>query len=246
MRQFSFDNGQIADSFTIDHPNQLTDILPQMGFQETVPTLVLVGGASRISPEDLKKLEQLFVDVLAPMIEKLGVVVVDGGTDVGIMRFIGQARTQIGATFPLIGVAPLGTVILPKMLTPPMADAAPLEPNHTHFILIPGNNWGDESPWIADIATLLSGESPSVTLVINGGEITWQDVAQSVRSKRPIITLEGSGRTADQIAIAARGQATETTDKRAIKLVMEGKIDAINMNSETNYLAEKLCQILYC
>ncbi|MBE9125689.1 MULTISPECIES: hypothetical protein [unclassified Coleofasciculus] len=36
------------------------------------------------------------------MVEELRVTVVDGGTDAGIMGFIGQAHTRIAATFPFI------------------------------------------------------------------------------------------------------------------------------------------------
>ena len=41
------------------------------------------------------------------------------------------------------------------------ADASPLEPNHTHQVLVPGSSWGEESPWLADIATWLADRLPS-------------------------------------------------------------------------------------
>ncbi len=76
-----------------------------------------------------------------------------GGTDAGIMRFMGQARTEIGGTFPWIGVAAIDTVILPDLPPPPSSDAEPWESHHTHFVLVPGSNWGDESPWLARTAS---------------------------------------------------------------------------------------------
>jgi hypothetical protein len=39
----------------------------------------------------MSRLQQLFVEAIAPIAQELGVAVVDGGTDAGIMRFIGQA-----------------------------------------------------------------------------------------------------------------------------------------------------------
>ena len=91
-------------------------------------------------------------------------------------------------------------VLLPDQTTTPSEDAAPLEPNHTHFVLIPGNNWGDESPWMMEVATVLSGTAPSITLLINGGEVTFIDALNSVNAGRLIIVIAGSGRTADKLA----------------------------------------------
>ena len=70
--------------------------LDTIGLDSKHPTLVLVGGASGISKADMSRLQRLFVEAIAPIAQELGVAVVDGGTDAGIMRFIGQARTEIG------------------------------------------------------------------------------------------------------------------------------------------------------
>jgi hypothetical protein len=75
-----------------------------------------------------------------------------------------------------------------------------LQPHHTHFLLVPGDHWGDESPWIARVATLLAGEAPSVTLLVNGGEISRQDVAHSLAAGRPVLVVAGTGRLADELA----------------------------------------------
>jgi len=242
--QCTFPNELTADVIQVHHCVDLPQTLHDLGFSSTRPILVLVGGASGISPADLSCLEQLFVDAIAPIAEELGVIVVDGGTDAGIMKFIGLARTKISGTFPLIGVAAIGTVILPNV-PPPMADAAPLEPHHTHFVLVPGSNWGDESPWIASIANVLSGEFPSVTVVVNGGEITLQDVSNSLKAHRPVVTLDGSGRTADKLAAALRG---EPTDSRAQDLVASGQVESIKLNQNSGdvsqLIREKLSKLL--
>ena len=33
---------------------------------------------------------------------------------------------------------------------------AQFEPNHTHFVIVPGSDWGDESPWITWVASELA------------------------------------------------------------------------------------------
>ncbi|HAG82397.1 MAG TPA: hypothetical protein DCL61_14850 [Cyanobacteria bacterium UBA12227] len=237
---YTFDNQLTADVIQVHNWGELPDALHRIGLQQILPTLVLVGGASKIAESDLKKLQNLFVEIIAPIAENLGIAVVDGGTDAGIMRFIGQARTHINASFPLVGVAAIGTVIRPGIPCT-NADAAMLEPNHTHFVLVPGSNWGDESPWLAQIGSHLSQELPSVTIVVNGGEITWQDVGESIKAGRPTIVLSGSGRTADQLAAAMRG---EEADQRAIELVASGLLHSIDMRKEAEELASMIEQIL--
>ncbi|MGK7876500.1 MAG: hypothetical protein AB4426_25360 [Xenococcaceae cyanobacterium] len=238
--KYTLVNGLTADAIQVHNFVNLSDALRKLGFHRSRPTLVLVGGASRISNADLARLQQLFVEVLAPIAESLGATVVDGGTDAGIMRLIGQARAEIGATFPLIGVAAVGTVILPGV-PPPCLDAVSLAPQHTHFVLVPGHNWGDESPWLARISSILSNGCPSITLAINGGEITWQDVSLSIKEGRLTIVLAGSGRTADKLAAALRGEAT---DERATELVASGLLQAIDMNQDSEVLAEVIQQML--
>ncbi len=113
--------------------------LEQIGLSGSRPVLVVVGGASNISEADFLRIQRLFVEVLAPIAETLGAYVVDGGTDAGIMQMMGVARTQIGAKFALVGVTPENKVALPNH-SEVAADLTTLEPNHTHFVLVPGDN----------------------------------------------------------------------------------------------------------
>jgi hypothetical protein len=91
---------------------------------------------------------------------------------------------------------------------------AELEPHHTHVVLVPGDSWGDESPWLSEVATVVAGEHPSATLVINGGEITYEDVSHSLAAGRPVIVVAGTGRTADAIAAAAGGAGDDVCAAR--------------------------------
>lgn len=221
--QYTFANQLTTNLIEVIDNSELSHALLKIGLQCSCPVLVIVGGASGVSDTHMSNLKKLFREQIAPTVEAIGAVVVDGGTDAGIMRLIGQVRTEIGATFPLIGVAAVGTLQLPKQEHLP--DTAPLEPNHTHFVIVPGNNWGDESPWLAQVASILSQGFPSLTLVVNGGEITWQDVSQSLQFCRPVIALAGSGRAADQLAAALQG---DLSDQRAQKLVSSGQVQAID------------------
>ncbi|GET38352.1 hypothetical protein [Microseira wollei] len=237
----TFAKGQTAEAIQVQEPAELPKALSQIGLQEQRPVLVVVGGASKISEASFLAIQELFVQVLGPIAETLEAYVVDGGTDAGVMRLMGQARTKIGATFPLIGVSPDGKIALPNDTNPP-ADSAPLEPHHTHFVLIPGSNWGDESPWLATVATLLAAGNPSVTVLLNGGEITFRDALYSVFAGRLVIVVAGSGRTADQLASVLRGEPT--SDERSRQLADSGLLQVIALDDSFNYLAKVIKNLL--
>ena len=186
----------------------LADSLQELELSEPRYTLVIVGGASGLDDGQQAQLIGLFNRVLAPLSEEMQLYVIDGGTDAGVMRLMGQARTAIGGTFPLIGVAPRSLVNLPDR-TVQHPDASTLEPNHTHCLLVPGDNWGDESPWISEIATMLSGPHESMTVLINGGTVTVEDAYASVKAGREIVIVSGTGRVADDITHALRYKIVE-------------------------------------
>ncbi|MBW4691141.1 MAG: hypothetical protein KME27_05175 [Lyngbya sp. HA4199-MV5] len=230
--KISFSNGLVAESIRLKTPAELTIGLHQLGLEGRHPALVLIGGASKLSETDFHRLQKLFVEVLAPLAQKWQAVVIDGGTDAGVMRLMGQARSAIGASFPLVGVTPSGLATLPAKAAKAL-EAAPLEPHHTHFILVPGSSWGDESMWIAKIASAIA-DAASVTVLINGGEITWKDASQSVKADRSIIVIAGTGRTADVIAAALYGASA---DERADPLVASGLVRAIDLEAGADTLA---------
>jgi hypothetical protein len=155
-----------------------------------VPVVALVGGADGMAAGDRARCHALVAGVLVPFAEAHGVCVVDGGTDAGVMAIAGRARTTPAAGPPHVGVVAAGTVSLP----------AEAEPHHTHLVVVPGDAWGDESPWIAAVATALAGSLPSVTVLANGGEVTHRDLQESLRAGRPVLVLAGTGRAADEIA----------------------------------------------
>jgi ATP-dependent protease HslVU (ClpYQ) peptidase subunit len=69
---------------------------------------------------------------------------------------------------------------------------------------------------------------------VNGGEVTWRDASKSVEADRSLIVVAGSGRTADILANAVRGQST---DKRAAEIVSSGLVRAIDLEAGTNAFA---------
>ncbi len=155
------------------------------------------------------------------------------------MRVFGEARAAMQATFPLVGVVAAGPVQQPREPVSRHVETV-LEPNHTDFVVVPGEQWGAETPWIARTATVLAGTSGSITVLVNGGQIAYSDVQQSVDSGRPVLAISGSGGTADVFAAAVAGASA---DERAAALVKSGLIHSESMD-EPAVLAELLTSAL--
>jgi hypothetical protein len=199
--------------------------------------LVVVGGASKMSSRERRRLAPLFTEVLAPLAQRLRTTVIDGGTDTGVMSMMGSARSEGGWRFPLVGV-------IVERLTNHSAhasvNAADLEPNHTHFVFVPGSEWGEEAPWLARLATVVSGSEHSATVLVNGGDIAVSDVRHSIDAGRPVVVLDGSGRTADALAAAVRG---ERADDAFATLAASGLVHAVDAR-DRNALAWLLDDVL--
>lgn len=191
---------------------EIEGILRAWGLHSPQPTLVLVGGAGGMSEALIAQTMAFFREFVAPFVIQNGLTVVDGGTDSGIMRAIGLARVEHRATFPLIGVA------VRKIIE---ENPEYIEHNHSHLLLVPGSDWGDEVDILSKTATALSGDAPSLTLMFNGGQITWRDAEASINQKRMVLVAEGSGRTADDIS---QTQTGEKFEPRALKLLTSGLI----------------------
>jgi len=146
------------------------------------------------------------VGTIARLAEETQSVVVDGGMQTGIMAEIGKQRKQKKFSFPLIGVASngLSTKEDPEFV---------LEPNHTHFFLIPGEDWGDESEWISKIATTIAGDKKSITILVNGGKISRTDVEYSLLENRPVFIMRGTGRLADEITLTSKVVAVDISQR---------------------------------
>lgn len=219
-----FDDTRTAVAVLVDRPSDIPVAVGALGLHGSRRVIVLVGGAGGLDAGAIDRLRPLFERALVPVAGRFDASVVDGGTDAGVMHLIGRARSRAAATFPLIGVAAAGTVSFPGS-RPERADAAPLDPHHTHFVLVPGAEWGAESPWIAQVGTELAGDLPSVTVLVNGGEIAYADVKHSLHAGRPVLAIAGSGRSADKLVSAVRG---DPADERVSRLAASGLVRAVD------------------
>ena len=202
IEKIAFGKSNVALCALPNDIEELEQTVNQIGLVDR-PVIVLIGG--HILPEHANLTYQA-VEVIAKVAEVLDAAIICGGTDVGIMAAIGKSRGRNGYQFPLIGIAPEGIVTWPEGprnggLIMPGNEREQLEPHHSHFILVPGNEFGDETKWIVRAATMIAGEkNKSVTVLANGGKVSQKDVEEGLRANRPLIVLSGTGRLADEIA----------------------------------------------
>jgi len=218
----------------VEHADELRPAVESLAIDAPRAVVVVVGGAAGLDAGRSDALQQLgaaIVDAAAAC----DAVIVDGGTDAGIMQVVGRAHESRGHSNPLVGVVVEALAALPGRTSAEGSEA--LEPHHSHFLLVPGSAWGDEAAWIAQLAGAIAGADPSVTVLVNGGEIAWTDAAESVRAQRPVLAVAGTGRTADVLAAAAAGGPT---DERSAPLVASGLVERI----DTDALGRRIEQIL--
>ena len=193
IRQLTLKRGVTVGAANIVEDKEIPEALKGLEIPHPKSVIVLVGGAGGI--RWLDKFPMLkAIGIVAKLAEETGSVMVDGGTQAGIMTEIGRQRKKNNYSFPLVGV------VFDSLLMKEDA-ASILDPNHTHFFLIPGDDWGDESGWIAKIGTAVADDHKSITVLINGGNISRHDVENSLLENRPTFVFRGTGRMADEITL---------------------------------------------
>jgi len=200
------------------------------------------GGAKGLDDSRKTRLAELFVDAIAPAAAESGALVIDGGTQSGVMAMMGEAFARDGRVFQLLGIAPAGKVTYPGSPSDASnGDRALLEPNHSHFVLVDSDEWGDETGTMFKLARALNVSV--ATMLINGGKIAESEGLRSVRNRWPLLVVEGSGRFADELSAAVRN---ETLDHSAtIKEIMRsGRVKLFSIDEPAVGLRSQLQHIL--
>ncbi|XP_063963510.1 transient receptor potential cation channel subfamily M member 1-like [Lytechinus pictus] len=220
-------------------------------------------------------------------IQTISVWVISGGTNVGVRKVVGtavrEARSMARISketipkFALIGLPPWAYVAGTDRLInekneeirhvsykvdpeEKRGQPSPLNPDHTHFILIDcgrKNKYGESAELKAKIQELmLQPESegglgiPVVNVILEGGIDTFETVAHAVRRHTPVILCNGTGRVADILSYATR-HAEEIGDTRQVKPsclpMLREKIHVLlNIGYDTQEMADVLDKIDHC
>ena len=217
-----FSEEQYSPALRVDPDVDPQKIIDTFGLLHPRPTLFITGGASRMTEEDIRRTREIMNDGIAYFAERHNITVVDGGTEAGVMEMIGEARKKHRYKFPLIGCAPYYKVTYPGAEAIDTAEAT-LEGGHSHFVLVNTPEWGGESQTIVNLTRAIAArQAPMMGVLINGGAIAERDVYYATAigdNPIPILVLEGSGRTADNISTAFK---TQRTDNKLIKAIIQG------------------------
>ncbi|XP_041364291.1 transient receptor potential cation channel subfamily M member-like 2 [Gigantopelta aegis] len=205
-----------------------------------IPKLLIsvTGGAKRF--EMKPRLKNILKQGLCHAATSTGAWIITGGTGTGIMQIVGEAIHEYMMAHGVqdqklvaLGIATWGIVsnrsalvgksdkgLFPATYASEDVQAdtrgAPLDHNHTHFILVDNgteNIYGGEIKFrtalesyiskkvVTGVAQNQSVHVPNVLLVVEGGVNTMATVSESIRQKIPVVIIEGTGKAADFISL---------------------------------------------
>jgi SLOG in TRPM, prokaryote len=238
----TFDNGNHAVVVTAGRDTDAQTILKTLDIAQPHALIMVFGGAKGLDDSRKARLVELFTDAIAPAAAELGALVIDGGTQSGVMAMMGEAVARDGRRSQLLGIAPARKVTYPGGPSDAgNADGAPLEPNHSHFVLVESGEWGGETGTMFELAQALN--VPVATMLINGGKITAGEALQSVRNGWQLLVVEGSGRFADELSAAARdGQVPKFVD--ISEILRSGRVTLFHVDDPAEKLKDELRRML--
>ena len=131
----------------------------------------------------------LFSRALIPAAMGSGVVIIDNGANSGCSAAVGQAARDEDHGPTLFGIAPHG--------------ADQLEPNHTTIVRLTAE-WSDPMKTLIQIAGELAKDTaaidrPVLVVLFGGGSAEKGALVRCARREWPMLIVQGSGGTADEI-----------------------------------------------
>ena len=238
----TFENGNRAVVITAPRDASAQAILDALEITSPRAVILLFGGAAGLDDSRKAHLTTLFADGVTPVAAELGALIIDGGTQSGVMAMMGEAVARSPGTCQLLGIAPKGKIMHPELAgASAVSDGAPLEPNHSHFVLVESNEWGGETGMMLELARAFN--APIAAIVVNGGEIAAKEALQSVRNGWQLLVVEGSGRFADELSAAVRdGQSAKSTE--VSEIARSGRATLFHLDDPAEKLRDELRRML--
>ncbi len=223
MQRVAFPNGNEA-LVVMPHAEILPDaIVHALRIPRPGALILIAGGATDMGSSVFTHLAPLFSQGVADLAVALDALIIDGGTHAGVMALTGEGVAARQYRSPLLGIAPEQSVIYPGKISD-ASDLVPLDPNHSHFVLVHSAEWGGETETMYALAQHFSQQSPSVAVLADGGKITKKELLFNVRQRRPVIVIEGSGRLADEIACLWREKPSSFSDSELAEIITQGDL----------------------
>ena len=255
------DGGRAAPAVNVPPGGDLTGLANALSLSHFNGAIAVVGGAASFDAPEFtavrQKVRQLFYE-LSELAIAYQLVVVDGGTPYGVMRLLGETCATFRHQFSLIGVVPSGKVawnaaqginwqktwhigVNIKKMMEEMEHLSPLDPNHSAFVLVEANEWGDEVEMLASVAHQLARPGPTLEVLINGGEVARRDVTAYLANGGEVIVVEGTGRFADELARAIRLGISPDPEVQAV--LNTGRVHLFSLNDAPRLFKTKMMQL---
>ncbi|UOG77332.1 DUF4231 domain-containing protein (plasmid) [Hymenobacter tibetensis] len=237
MKEISieFDASTTAVAVFPEPSESAVAVCNQLALKPYKAVLGIIGAADSIDPLLLPKLTQFFSRGIARAALEAEAVLVDGGTQAGVMALMGEGVASRGNRSTLIGVAPAARVSYPGS----SASGAPLESNHSHFVLVEGESWGSETSMLFSLIQALAGKTetlpqtrkappaptsqlPVLLVLAGGGRVAMNEVLRAVRHQLPVLVIAGSGGVADTIAAAWQTPDVPPDDPLLAEILADG------------------------
>lgn len=234
-----FPNQRTACAVFARTDSKAEELIAALGIAVPQAIVLSIGGAAAMKEEVLPRLTQLYCRGIARAAVEAGALIIDGGTNAGVMSLMGEGVAAHDYRSPLVGVVPAGNVTYEGSEN---AAGVSLEPNHSHFVLVEGSGWGSETPVMFRLLAALSsfnpqslnrdagnsrnnkgGKIPAVVVLAGGGEIAKTELLRAVRQKLPVIIIKGSGGLADEIAVAYEQKGVDNNDPVIGEVIADGE-----------------------
>jgi TRPM family ion channel/conflict system pore-forming effector with SLATT domain/uncharacterized protein DUF4231 len=214
----------IIKAFLKDSAENIVNALDLVSSKPKSIILVFGGASGSLDTSDtsISILHQILDDVLQYASDN-SAIIIDGGTKSGIMEIIGQKVSELDHSKKpnILGVAPAELISLPKSIGKEdnddmdvENDKVSLDPNHSHFVLVEGDRWGDETIKLFEISSALAADDdddvPVVSLLAGGGKISKKEILFCIDYNWPIIVIEKTGYLADEIATSYKKSQKQT------------------------------------
>ncbi|XP_052830098.1 transient receptor potential cation channel subfamily M member 2 [Octopus bimaculoides] len=250
--------GQKIGKFVrVDHKTPMETIIKLITAQWnlSLPNLLIsvTGGAKNFQMKP--RLKEVFRRGLVKVARSTGAWVTSAGLHAGVMKHVGEAIRDYGFALSgkdkvvAIGIAPWGCVQKKELLENPNGSwpaeyhvinyhskrMSPLDPNHSHFILVDNgtqHTFGTEIEFRTHLEKTIASKNiretekikiPAVVVMVEGGPGTLKTVFSSTSCHTPVIVVKGSGRAADIMAYAYQ-TAFKNVEEENDKDITDGSV----------------------
>ncbi len=244
----TFRNGNRVRAIFVDKRTPAQQIVSRLQLPRPRALVILNGTTDKIEPRIRSCLASLLQDGLARIAAEEQLTLITGGTWSGIFALLGEGLAIWGRRGPCIGVTVGSRVTWPGRIKvrPPLrwlrSKRTPLEAHHSHFVLVEGRRWGDETGVMYELAGELAKGCPSLALFAGGGKVTLDEMERNVDQGRKMVLLVGSGRVTDAIGeVLVRKEAK--TD-RIVRIAEHGDISLFDVREGEAALRQLIQDLL--